>query len=74
MDTTIILILGTNAGPWTMSNFARDFEHRVSIGYSPDWLQSGLPPSEETSRLLVGHSLGRVQTKRVETPSSHWPD
>jgi pimeloyl-ACP methyl ester carboxylesterase len=57
MDTTVVLIHGTNAGPWTMSNFAGHFEQRGFRCHSPAYRYHDKPPSEETSKLLAGISI-----------------
>ncbi len=56
MDTTVVLIHGTNAGPWTMSNFARHFEQRGFLCHSPAYRHHDKPHSEET-KLLAGISI-----------------
>jgi non-heme chloroperoxidase len=57
MDTTVVLIHGTNAGPWTMSNFVGHFEQRGFRCHSPAYRHHDQPPSEETSKLLAGISI-----------------
>ena len=54
MDTPVVLIHGTNAGPWTMSNFSKYFEQRGFRCHSPAYLHHDRPPSDETSALLAG--------------------
>ena len=57
MDTPILFIHGTNAGPWTMANFLGHFE---ALGYrclSPAYRHHDKPPSDETTARLVGTSI-----------------
>jgi non-heme chloroperoxidase len=57
MEATVVLIHGTNAGPWTMSNFFGYFEE---LGYrclSPAYRYHDKSPSDETAALLVGISI-----------------
>ena len=57
MDAPVVLIHGTNAGPWTMSNFSDYFEQRGFRCHSPAYRHHDRPPSDETSALLVGTSI-----------------
>jgi pimeloyl-ACP methyl ester carboxylesterase len=57
MDTPIVFVHGTNAGPWTMANFSGHFE---ALGYrclSPAYRHHDRPPSAETTARLVGTSI-----------------
>jgi len=57
MDAPVVLIHGTNAGPWTMTNFKEHFEGLGWQCHSPAYRHHDRPPSEETSKLLVGLSI-----------------
>ncbi len=57
MDTPVVFVHGTNAGPWTMSNFSEYFAQRGIRCHSPAYRHHDRPPSEETSALLVGTSI-----------------
>jgi non-heme chloroperoxidase len=57
MDAPVVLIHGTNAGPWTMSNFSDYFEQKGFRCHSPAYRHHDRPPSDETSALLVGTSI-----------------
>ena len=57
MDTPVVLIHGTNAGPWTMSNFCGYFEQKGFRCYNPPFrYHDSLPPAEIPS-LLAGTSI-----------------
>ena len=57
MDTPVVLIHGTNAGPWTMSNFSGYFEQKGFRCHTPAYRHHNRPASDETSALLVGTSI-----------------
>lgn len=57
MDIPVVLIHGTNAGPWTMSNFSSYFEQRGFRCHNPTYRHHDNPPSDETSALLAGTSI-----------------
>lgn len=54
MDTPIVLVHGTNAGPWTMANFAQYFADRGWQCLSPAYRYHDESPSAE---LLAGISI-----------------
>jgi non-heme chloroperoxidase len=57
MNTPVVLIYGTNAGPWTMSNLSGYFEQRGFRCHKPAYRYHDKPPSAETSALLAGTSI-----------------
>jgi pimeloyl-ACP methyl ester carboxylesterase len=57
MDAPVVLIHGTNAGPWTMANFRTHFEALGWQCHSPAYRYHDEPPSEESSKLLAGLSI-----------------
>lgn len=57
MSDPVILIHGTNAGPWTMENFADYFETQGYFCHSPAYRDHDQPPSEETTARLVNVSI-----------------
>jgi len=57
MDAPVVLIHGTNAGPWTMANFKDHFEGLGWTCHSPAYRHHEGPPSQDTSALLVGVSI-----------------
>ena len=57
MDIPVVLIHGTNAGPWTMSNFSEYFEEKGFCCHSPAFRHHDRQPSDETSALLVETSI-----------------
>ena len=57
MDTLVVLIHGTNAGPWTMSKFSRYFEQRGFRCHSPTYRHHDIPHSDKSSALLAGTSI-----------------
>ena len=57
IDTPVVLIHGTNAGPWTMSNFSRYFEQRGFRCHNPTYRHHDKPLSDETLALLAGTSI-----------------
>ncbi|MEM7435288.1 MAG: alpha/beta hydrolase [Myxococcota bacterium] len=57
MTSTVVLIHGTNAGPWTMQRFAGYFEQAGFECHSPAYRDHGVSPSEEVSARLVGVSI-----------------
>ena len=57
MNTPVVLIHGTNAGPWTLSNFSGYFQQRGFHCHNPAYRHHDRPPSAETSALLVGTSI-----------------
>ncbi|WP_428357603.1 alpha/beta hydrolase [Methyloprofundus sp.] len=66
MDTSVVLIHGTNAGPWTMSKFSRYFEQRGFRCYSPAYRHHDKQPSEQTSALLAETSIADYVDDIVE--------
>lgn len=57
MPDSVVLIHGTNAGPWAMKNFANYFEQTGFICHSPAYRDHDVPPSDEVSDRLVGVSI-----------------
>ncbi|MEM1369025.1 MAG: alpha/beta hydrolase [Cyanobacteria bacterium P01_H01_bin.15] len=57
METPVVLIHGTNAGPWTMSNFAEYFDRKGFQCHAPAYRYHDRFPSKETSTLLVNLSI-----------------
>jgi pimeloyl-ACP methyl ester carboxylesterase len=57
MDAPVVLIHGTNAGPWTLANFRDYFEAQGWTCHSPAYRHHDRPPSDETAKLLVGLSI-----------------
>lgn len=57
MNAPVVLIHGTSAGPWTMANFRTHCETLGWECHSPAYRHHDKPPSEESSRLLVGLSI-----------------
>lgn len=57
MSQTVVLIHGTNAGPWTMKNFSDCFVQEGFDCHSPAYRDHDAPPSDETSGRLVGLSI-----------------
>lgn len=47
MNAPVVLIHGTNAGPWTMANFADFFEERGYACHSPAYRFHDAPPSAD---------------------------
>ncbi|WP_211699057.1 alpha/beta hydrolase [Mycobacterium spongiae] len=57
MDTPIVLVHGTNAGPWTMANL---IEHFSDLGWpclGPAYRHHDASPSVDTAELLTGISI-----------------
>ncbi len=57
MTPPVVLIHGTNAGPWTMINFAEYFKQEGFQCYCPAYRYHDRLPSDETSAFLVGTSI-----------------
>jgi len=57
MDIPVLLLHGTNAGPWTMSNFSRYFELKGFQCHSPAYRHHDNLCSEDASARLVGTSI-----------------
>ncbi|MFA0810655.1 alpha/beta hydrolase [Microbulbifer epialgicus] len=57
IDTSIVLIHGTNAGSWTMENFHRYFVQKGFSCHSPVYRHHENPKSEAAHRLLIGTSI-----------------
>ncbi len=57
MPQSVVLIHGTNAGPWTMQNFSDCFEDQGFTCHSPAYRHHDVPPSEDVSKRLVGLSI-----------------
>jgi pimeloyl-ACP methyl ester carboxylesterase len=57
MKAPIVFLHGTNAGPWTMSNFAAHFDGLGYPSISPAYRHHDRPPAEETSAQLAGTSI-----------------
>ncbi|GAB2897691.1 alpha/beta hydrolase [Microbulbifer echini] len=57
MDTPIVLIHGTNAGPWTMENFHRYFNQKGFHCHSPSYRYHENLKSQESQTLLKGVSI-----------------
>lgn len=57
MDTPIVLIHGTNAGPWTMANFADFFVERGFVCHCPAYRHHDPSPSPEDAALIKGLSI-----------------
>ncbi|WP_445366263.1 alpha/beta hydrolase [Microbulbifer sp. ANSA001] len=57
IDTPIVLIHGTNAGPWTLENFHNYFIQKGFNCHSPAYRYHETPKSEAAHRLLVGTSI-----------------
>jgi non-heme chloroperoxidase len=57
MHAPVVLIHGTNAGPWTMANFRTHFETHGWQCHSPAYRHHDKPLSKESSTLLVGLSI-----------------
>jgi pimeloyl-ACP methyl ester carboxylesterase len=57
MKRPLVLIHGTNAGPWTMTNFARFFESRGFLCTSPAYRYHNPSPTTEGKELLKGLSI-----------------
>lgn len=57
MDTPLVLIHGTNAGPWTMANFARFFKGKGFDCHSPAYRYHDPSPSVECADLIKGLSI-----------------
>lgn len=53
----VVLIHGTNAGPWTMENFADFFARKGFTCTSPAYRYHNMPPSDKTAENLVGISI-----------------
>jgi non-heme chloroperoxidase len=51
MDSPVMLIHGTNAGPWSMANFAGYFEDRGRTCHSPAYRHHDLPVAEQQTAL-----------------------
>lgn len=57
MDTPVLLLHGTNAGPWTMSNFSRYFKLKGFQCHSPAYRHHDNLCSEDALAHLVGTSI-----------------
>ncbi len=57
MDTPIVLIHGTNAGPWTLANFAEFFAEKEFACHSPAYRHHDPTPLPERAELLKGLSI-----------------
>ena len=57
MDTRIVFIHGTNAGPWTMANFAEYFGAKGFDCHSPAYRYHDPTPTSEDAALLKGLSI-----------------
>ena len=57
MDAPIVLVHGTNAGPWAMANFERHFAELGWRCMSPAYRHHDEPLTEERSGLLTGLSI-----------------
>jgi len=57
MDAPIVLVHGTNAGPWTMANFEQHFAELGWRCLSPAYRHHNEPPSGEAAELLTGISI-----------------
>lgn len=57
MDAPIVLVHGTNAGPWTMANFERHFAELGWRCISPAYRHHDKPLTDESSGLLSGISI-----------------
>jgi len=67
MRAPIVLIHGTNAGPWTMANFAGFFAERGFACHCPAYRYHDPSPSPEQAALLKGLSIADY----VEDIASH---
>jgi non-heme chloroperoxidase len=56
-EVPIVFLHGTNAGPWTLSNFARYFEGLGHRCLSPAYRFHDGPPSAETATRLTGTGI-----------------
>ena len=57
METPIVFIHGTNAGPWTMANFAEYFADRGFACHCPAYRHHDPSPSRENAALIKGLSI-----------------
>ncbi len=57
MSDHVVLIHGTNAGPWTMANFADFFTAKGFACHSPAYRYHDKPPTAETAAKLVNLSI-----------------
>lgn len=57
MSRNVVLIHGTNAGPWTMKNFSDYFGQEGFACHSPAYRDHDVAPSAEVSNRLVGLSI-----------------
>jgi non-heme chloroperoxidase len=57
MDAPIVLVHGTNAGPWTMANFEQHFTQLGWRCLSPAYRHHGESLSDESSEVLTGISI-----------------
>ncbi|WP_444913129.1 alpha/beta hydrolase [Microbulbifer sp. PAAF003] len=57
MDTPIVFIHGTNAGPWTMENFHQHFEEEGFYCHSPSYRYHQDLKSEQNQQHLKGLSI-----------------
>jgi pimeloyl-ACP methyl ester carboxylesterase len=57
MDTPIVFIHGTNAGPWTLANFADFFAAKGFACHCPAYRHHDPSPSPEDAALLQGLSI-----------------
>ncbi len=57
MNTPVVFIHGTNAGPWTMSNFVGFFEQSGYRCHAPAYRHHDRPPSDASTALLEGASI-----------------
>jgi non-heme chloroperoxidase len=57
MDAPIVLIHGTNAGPWTMANFADFFAGKGFACHCPAYRYHDPSPSPEDAKLIKGLSI-----------------
>lgn len=57
MNTPIVFIHGTNAGPWTMANFAEFFASKGFVCHCPAYRHHDPRPSAENDALIEGLSI-----------------
>ena len=57
IDTPIVLIHGTNAGPWTMATFAEFYGARGFVCHSPAFRHHDPSPSPDRKSLIRGLSI-----------------
>ena len=57
METPIVFLHGTNAGPWTLTNFAEFFVGKGFAGHCPAYRHHDPSPSREHAELIKGLSI-----------------